>query len=71
MRAFGNILWFWLGNIDKWFDGAFCEAEVLGENRTAYKLANLNVSVSVKSPKHIDIGNGARLARQQSEASEL
>ena len=34
-------------------------------------MANLNVSASVKSPKHINIGNGARLAIQQSEASEL
>ena len=34
-------------------------------------MANLNVRASVKSPKHINIGYGTRLALQQSEASEL
>ena len=49
----------------------FVKSEVLEENRTAYKLANLDISASVKSPKHIYIVNGARLALQQSQASEL
>ena len=41
------------------------KSEVLDENMTAYKLANLDV----KSPKQINIGNGARLAFEQSEAT--
>lgn len=49
----------------------FVKPEVLNENRTGYKLANLDVSANVKSPKQINIGSGARLALQQSEASEL
>ena len=51
----------------------FVKPEVLNENRASYKLANLDVSQSgnVNSPKQINMGNGARLALQQSETSEL
>ena len=42
----------------------FVKPEILNEIRTSCKLANLDVSQSanVKSPKQINIGNGARLA---------
>ena len=49
----------------------FVKPEVLNDNMTGYKLANLDVSAHVKSPKQINIGNGARLALQQSGASEI
>ena len=49
----------------------FVKSEVLEEKKTAYKFANLDVSVCVKSPKHIGIRSEARLVLQQSAASEL
>ena len=49
----------------------FVRPEVLNEIMASYKLANLDIAAHLKSPKQIHIGNGAQLALQQSEVSEL
>ena len=49
----------------------FIKPEVLEQNGTAYKLANLDVAKGSLEPRKVNIGNGARQALTASEVSDV